>query len=199
MFKVIVIGDTTVGKSCAMRQFTSKGLKDIDEPTIGVEFGTKTISINGSKIQLLIWDTAGQENFRSITRSYYKSAACVLLVYDITRRGTFDHVVQWIDDLNEYGGNNTSIILVANKCDLDHIRQVATEEGDALAKECSMMFIEVSAKTGENLTEAFSQVTESFLDKINSGMVNREHYTPRSSELSLFRRSKGSKKKGSCC
>lgn len=94
VIKAIVIGDTTVGKSCFMMQFTSKIFVDFYDVTIGVEFGAKTLVVRNSNIKLQVWDTAGQENFRSITRSYYKSAICALVVYDITRKTTFEHVEQ---------------------------------------------------------------------------------------------------------
>ncbi|GAM27307.1 hypothetical protein SAMD00019534_104820 [Acytostelium subglobosum LB1] len=130
LFKYIVIGDTGVGKSCLLLQFTDKRFQPVHDLTIGVEFGARMINIDNKPIKLQIWDTAGQESFRSITRSYYRGSAGALLVYDITRRETFDHLTCWLKEARYYANNNMTIILIGNKSDLEQKRAVSYEEGE---------------------------------------------------------------------
>eukprot|EP01115_Flamella_aegyptia_P003183 TRINITY_DN1518_c0_g4_i1.p1 TRINITY_DN1518_c0_g4~~TRINITY_DN1518_c0_g4_i1.p1 ORF type:complete len:199 (-),score=29.15 TRINITY_DN1518_c0_g4_i1:78-674(-) len=155
LFKYIIVGDTAVGKSCLLLQFTDKRFQPVHDLTIGVEFGSRTISIEDNQIKLQIWDTAGQEKFRSITRSYYRGAAGALLVYDITRRETFDHLQSWLEDCRRYSNQNIVIMLIGNKCDLENKRQVSKEEGEAFAERNNLTFLETSAKTAQNVEEAF--------------------------------------------
>ena len=124
LFKYIIIGDTGVGKSCLLLQFTDKRFQPVHDLTIGVEFGARMITIDGKQIKLQIWDTAGQESFRSITRSYYRGAAGALLVYDITRRETFNHLTTWLDDARQHSSSHMVIMLIGNKSDLDARRDV---------------------------------------------------------------------------
>ena len=133
LFKFIVIGDTGVGKSCVVLQFIEGKTRTTHDVTIGVQFGAKTISVKDKNIKLQIWDTAGQENFRSITRSYYRSAIGALLVYDITRKETFSHVKNWLNQVKMNGNPHMEILLVGNKNDLQEERVITFEEGSALA------------------------------------------------------------------
>lgn len=120
ILKFIIVGDSSVGKSCLLLQFTDNRFKQAHDLTIGVEFGARTLSIDkNTSIKLQIWDTAGQESFRSITRSYYRGAICSLLVYDITRRTSFQNVVRWLEEMREHAYSKMLIILVGNKKDLD--------------------------------------------------------------------------------
>ena len=120
IFKFIIVGDSSVGKSCLLLQFTDNRFKQAHDLTIGVEFGARTLTIDKTtNIKLQIWDTAGQESFRSITRSYYRGAICSLLVYDITRRTSFQNVVRWLEEMREHAYSKMLIILVGNKKDLD--------------------------------------------------------------------------------
>jgi len=135
LFKYIIIGDTGVGKSCLLLQFTDKRFQPVHDLTIGVEFGARMITIDGKQIKLQIWDTAGQESFRSITRSYYRGAAGALLVYDITRRDTFNHLTSWLEDARQHSNSNMVIMLIGNKSDLEARREVKREEGEAFARE----------------------------------------------------------------
>ena len=134
--------------------------------TIGVEFGAKTIDINGKTIKIQIWDTAGQEAFQAITRTYYKGAIGALLVYDITRRETFTHVTKWLDDVRTNSSKNITVILIGNKKDLEDKRQVSYEEGEAFAKENGLMFLETSAKTAYNVVESFNLSAQCILNNI---------------------------------
>jgi len=127
----------------------------VHDITIGVEFGSRTIPIAGNQIKLQIWDTAGQEKFRSITRSYYRGAAGCLLVYDITRRETFEHLSTWLDDCRKYSNQNITVMLIGNKCDCENKRQVSREEGEEFARKNNLTFLEASAKTSENVEQAF--------------------------------------------
>jgi Ras-related protein Rab-2A len=134
LFKFIIIGDTNVGKSCLLLQFTDQRFRQDHDLTIGVEFGAKIVDVDGKSVRLQIWDTAGQESFRSITRSYYRGAAGVILVFDVTRRDTFTNLSRWIDEAHTHTGTDATIVLVGNKTDLDKRRTVTTEEGANFAK-----------------------------------------------------------------
>uniref|UniRef100_A0A7N4V2Y5 RAB2A, member RAS oncogene family n=1 Tax=Sarcophilus harrisii TaxID=9305 RepID=A0A7N4V2Y5_SARHA len=142
-----------VGKSCLLLQFTDKRFQPVHDLTIGVEFGARMITIDGKQIKLQIWDTAGQESFRSITRSYYRGAAGALLVYDITRRDTFNHLTTWLEDARQHSNSNMVIMLIGNKSDLESRREVKKEEGEAFAREHGLIFMETSAKTASNVEE----------------------------------------------
>ncbi|KAL4483919.1 hypothetical protein ABPG72_013925 [Tetrahymena utriculariae] len=191
LFKYIIIGDTGVGKSCILSQFIDKRFKEKHDVTIGVEFGARMISFDNKNIKLQIWDTAGQESFRSITRSYYRSAAGALLVYDITkqdnlyllaiqiqmqfllkRRESFQHLGRWLEEARQNGNPQMSFILVGNKCDLEQDRQVSYEEGEKFAKEHDLVYLEVSAKTAYNVEEAFKQTAKMIYEKINQGLID---------------------------
>ncbi|KAG0462921.1 hypothetical protein HPP92_021397 [Vanilla planifolia] len=178
LFKYIIIGDTGVGKSCLLLQFTDKRFQPVHDLTIGVEFGARMITIDNKPIKLQIWDTAGQESFRSITRSYYRGAAGALLVYDITRRETFNHLASWLEDARQHANANMTIMLIGNKCDLAHRRAVSTEEGQQFAKEHGLIFMEASAKTAQNVEEAFINTAATIYKKIQDGVfdVSNESY-----------------------
>ncbi|CAM0137775.1 Ras-related protein Rab-2A [Umbelopsis sp. WA50703] len=137
-----------------------------------VEFGTRFVTVDGKQIKLQIWDTAGQESFRSITRSYYRGAAGALLVFDITRRETFDHLVTWLEDVRKHANPNTSIMVLGNKNDLDSKRQVSREEAERFAKENDLFYLETSAKAANNVEEAFVKTTEDIYHKIKAGIFD---------------------------
>ncbi|KAK3872277.1 hypothetical protein Pcinc_022634 [Petrolisthes cinctipes] len=188
LFKYIIIGDTGVGKSCLLLQFTDKRFQPVHDLTIGVEFGARMITIDNKQIKLQIWDTAGQEAFRSITRSYYRGAAGALLVYDITRRETFNHLTQWLEDARQHSNSNMVIMLIGNKrqhsnsnmvimlignkSDLDSRREVKREEGEAFAREHGLVFMETSAKTAANVEEAFINTAREIYEKIQEGVFD---------------------------
>eukprot|EP00049_Salpingoeca_infusionum_P017458 m.353035 g.353035 ORF g.353035 m.353035 type:complete len:216 (-) comp16670_c0_seq1:920-1567(-) len=173
LFKYIIIGDSAVGKSCLLLQFTDRRFQPVHDLTIGVEFGARTVTIDGKQIKLQVWDTAGQESFRSITRSYYRGAAGALLVYDITRRETFNHLSIWLEDARAHSSDsNMVIMLIGNKTDLEAKRAVTREEGEQFAKEHGLAFMETSAKTSTGVEEAFNTTAQHIYDNIQQGKLD---------------------------
>ena len=164
--KYIIVGDSAVGKSCLLLQFTESRFVPVHDLTIGIEFGTKVIDVDGQKVKLQIWDTAGQESFRSITRSYYRGAAVCVLVYDITRRQSFEHIQGWLKEAREHGGEKMEVLLVGNKCDRETARNVTYEEGQRLAQNNNISFLETSAKTNQNVEQAFTIAASHVLQKV---------------------------------
>ncbi|KAJ3099980.1 Ras- protein Rab-2A [Phlyctochytrium planicorne] len=128
------------------------------ETTIGIEFGSQIVTVNGRRVKLQIWDTAGQESFRSISRAYYRGAIGCILVYDMTRRDTFTHLVSWLEDVKQHGNEEIRTTLIANKADLAARRQVSREEGEAFAAKHNLIYFEASAKSGQSVQEAFLAV-----------------------------------------
>lgn len=183
LFKYIIIGDTGmirfvyleillgVGKSCLLLQFTDKRFRTDHDLTIGVEFGARLVTIGGKQIKLQIWDTAGQESFRSITRSYYRGATGALLVYDISRRDTFNHLTRWLDEARQHANPKMVIMLIGNKSDLEK-REVSYEEGEKFAQENGLIFLETSAKTAQNVEEAFLKTAQKIFDNIQTGIYD---------------------------
>eukprot|EP00997_Jenningsia_sp_PLL12_P006802 NODE_3374_length_781_cov_97.823770_g2497_i1.p1 GENE.NODE_3374_length_781_cov_97.823770_g2497_i1~~NODE_3374_length_781_cov_97.823770_g2497_i1.p1 ORF type:complete len:207 (+),score=27.14 NODE_3374_length_781_cov_97.823770_g2497_i1:75-695(+) len=172
LFKYIIMGDSGVGKSCLLLQFTDKRFEPVHDLTIGVEFGARMVMIDNKQIKLQIWDTAGQESFRSITRSYYRGASGALLVYDVTRRETFDHLQSWLEDARQNSNTNMTIMLIGNKSDLDARRQVSVEEGQEFATQNGLIFLETSAKTAHNVDEAFIKTANVIFEKIQKGLLD---------------------------
>merc|ERR1719326_553733 len=171
LFKYIIVGDPGVGKSCLLLQFTDKRFRPDHDSTIGVEFGHRVVDIEGQRIKLQIWDTAGQEAFRSITRAYYRGATGALLVYDISRRSSFDHLAQWLMDARQNAQPNMVIILIGNKNDLEH-REVSFDEGAWFARQNGLFFLEASAKTGNNVEAAFLDTARQIYDNLQEGMYD---------------------------
>ncbi|ONI23538.1 hypothetical protein PRUPE_2G193600 [Prunus persica] len=160
VFKVVVIGDSAVGKTQILSRFTKNEFCFDSKSTIGVEFQTRTVTIKGKLIKAQIWDTAGQERYRAVTSAYYRGALGAMLVYDITKRQTFDHVARWVEELRAHADNSIVIMLVGNKADLGEQRDVPTEDAVEFAEDQGLFFSETSAFSGENVDTAFFSVLE---------------------------------------
>ncbi|GFH09990.1 uncharacterized protein HaLaN_05227, partial [Haematococcus lacustris] len=158
LFKVVLIGDSGVGKSNLLSRFTRNEFCLESKSTIGVEFATRSISVDGKTIKAQIWDTAGQERYRAITSAYYRGAVGALLVYDITKNPTFENVERWLKELRDHADSNIVIMLVGNKSDLRHLRCVLTEDAQAFCEKESLSFIETSALESTNVEKAFQQI-----------------------------------------
>ncbi|KAF4668608.1 Ras- protein Rab-4A [Perkinsus chesapeaki] len=167
--KIIIIGDAGSGKSCIIKQFLDGIFNGYESAhTIGIEFASKIIKVNGKRVKLQIWDTAGQERYRTVTRSYYKGAAGVVLVYDITCRDSYNHIPTWLQDAKRETGeiDNIPIIILGNKKDLStNSRQVSFLEASRFAQENSVLFMETSAATGEGIQEVFRTLTTRIFTK----------------------------------
>ncbi|KAK4264744.1 hypothetical protein QN277_025877 [Acacia crassicarpa] len=165
MFKLLMIGDSGVGKSSLLLSFTVDTFEDLT-PTIGVDFKVKHVTLGGKKLKLAIWDTAGQERFRTLTSSYYRGAQGIIMVYDVTRRETFTNLSEiWAKEIDLYSTNQDCIkMLVGNKVDKEGDRVVSKEEGINFAREYGCLFIECSAKTRINVQQCFEELVLKILD-----------------------------------
>ncbi|XP_004250277.1 ras-related protein RABA5a [Solanum lycopersicum] len=160
LFKIVLIGDSAVGKSNLLARFARDEFYPNSKSTIGVEFQTQKLDINGKEVKAQIWDTAGQERFRAVTSAYYRGAVGALLVYDISRRLTFENIGRWLNELQTHSDMNVVTILVGNKSDLKDAREVTTAEGKSLAEAQGLFFIETSALDSSNVTAAFQTVVK---------------------------------------
>ncbi|XP_061634822.1 ras-related protein Rab-11B-like isoform X1 [Phyllopteryx taeniolatus] len=158
LFKVVLIGDSGVGKSNLLSRFTRNEFNLESKSTIGVEFATRSLQVDGKTIKAQIWDTAGQERYRAITSAYYRGAVGALLVYDIAKHLTYENVERWLKELRDHADNNIVIMLVGNKSDLRHLRAVPTDEARAFAEKNTLSFIETSALDSTNVEEAFKNI-----------------------------------------
>ncbi|KAJ4788763.1 Ras-related protein Rab-11B [Rhynchospora pubera] len=161
LFKVVLIGDSGVGKSNLLSRFTRNEFSLESKSTIGVEFATRTIRVDDKVVKAQIWDTAGQERFdlyRAITSAYYRGAVGALVVYDVTRHVTFENVERWLKELRDHTDANMVIMLVGNKADLRHLRAVSTEDAQAFAEKENTFFMETSALESLNVENAFTEV-----------------------------------------
>ncbi|KAK6759148.1 hypothetical protein RB195_016392 [Necator americanus] len=155
LFKLLLIGDSGVGKSCLLLRFADDTYTESYISTIGVDFKIRTIELDGKTIKLQIWDTAGQERFRTITSSYYRGAHGIIVVYDITDQESFNNVKQWLQEIDRYACENVNKLLVGNKCDLTAKRAVETQAAKDYADQLGIPFLETSAKSSTNVEQAF--------------------------------------------
>jgi len=167
LFKLLLIGDSGVGKTCILFRFSEDAFNTTFISTIGIDFKIKTIELRGKKIKLQIWDTAGQERFHTITTSYYRGAMGIMLVYDITNAKSFDNIAKWLRNIDEHANEDVERMILGNKCDMTDKRVISKERGEAIAREHSIRFLETSAKTNINVEQAFVQLAESILEKTN--------------------------------
>ncbi|KAJ3681213.1 hypothetical protein LUZ60_015702 [Juncus effusus] len=184
LFKVVIIGDSAVGKSNLLSRYARNEFNLHSKATIGVEFQTQSMEIDGKEVKAQIWDTAGQERFRAVTSAYYRGAFGALVVYDISRRSTFDNVGRWLQELNTHSDTTVVKMLVGNKCDLENIREVSVDEGKTLAETEGLFFMETSALDSTNVKTAFEIVIKDIYNNVSRKILNSDSYK---AELSLNR------------
>ncbi|KAI8325571.1 GTP-binding protein SAS1, partial [Martensiomyces pterosporus] len=155
LMKLLLIGDSGVGKSCVLLRFSDDSFTPSFITTIGIDFKIRTIELDGKRIKLQIWDTAGQERFRTITTAYYRGAMGILLVYDVTDERSFNNIENWYRNIEQHASEGVNKILIGNKCDIEERRAVPKEKGQKLAEELGIKFLETSAKSNTNVDEAF--------------------------------------------
>ncbi|KAI3795745.1 hypothetical protein L1987_38402 [Smallanthus sonchifolius] len=178
LFKIVLIGDSAVGKSNLLARFARDEFYPNSKSTIGVEFQTQKIEIKGKEIKAQIWDTAGQERFRAVTSAYYRGAVGALLVYDISRRQTFQSIGRWLNELHTHSDMNVVSILVGNKSDLKDAREVSTEEGKLLAESEGLFFMETSALDSSNVTAAFETVVKEIYNILSRKVMESQKHEP---------------------
>jgi len=165
LFKILLIGDSSVGKTSICTRFTDNAFSEAFIATLGVDFKIKVLNIDGKKVRLQVWDTAGQERFRTITQAFYRGAHGIVVVYDITDRQSFQNVQRWLEDVERYAPDNVLKMLVGNKSDLVDQRDVVTKEAMDFAKSNNLLFMEVSAKTCSNIETLFSDIATTLTRK----------------------------------
>lgn len=176
--KVIVVGSMASGKSCLLLRYIHNQFKPDISSTIGVDFRTRTLEVRGMSIDLKFWDTAGQEGFQSVARTYYREAAAALLVYDITSRVSFTQLPSWLQAVRDNTGNKELVVtLVGTKADMVSERRVTKEEGEAFARERNLLFVEASAKTGEGVEQAFMLTANAIARKVDQGLFSVDEPT----------------------
>eukprot|EP00188_Purpureofilum_apyrenoidigerum_P004106 Plantae.Rhodophyta-Purpureofilum_apyrenoidigerum.ctg4491.p1 GENE.Plantae.Rhodophyta-Purpureofilum_apyrenoidigerum.ctg4491~~Plantae.Rhodophyta-Purpureofilum_apyrenoidigerum.ctg4491.p1 ORF type:complete len:209 (+),score=49.61 Plantae.Rhodophyta-Purpureofilum_apyrenoidigerum.ctg4491:242-868(+) len=177
LFKLLLIGDSSVGKSCLLLRFSDGSFNESQMSTIGVDFKIRTLELDGRTFKLQIWDTAGQERFRTIAAAYYRGAHGIIIVYDVTNQQSFDNVEMWLSEVNKYGSGEVNKLLVGNKSDLKSKRVVDTEKGKEFAESNGMKFLETSAKTAENVEEAFLTMTREIFQQVGNEVTKDKKST----------------------
>eukprot|EP00536_Pseudo-nitzschia_multiseries_P014399 jgi/Psemu1/310922/fgenesh1_kg.697_\ len=159
-FKLVLLGDTAVGKSCLVVRFVRDEFFEFQEPTIGAAFLTQTVALDDSTVKFEIWDTAGQERYRSLAPMYYRGAAAAIVVYDITNPDSFTGAKSWVKELQRRGDPNVVIALAGNKADLESRRKVEFEEANSYAEENGILHLETSAKNANNVKALFVEIAK---------------------------------------
>eukprot|EP01035_Chromulina_nebulosa_P019216 gene19216-25067_t len=186
--KLLMIGDSGVGKTCLLLRYANDSFSPTFITTIGIDFKIKNIQLDGKRIKLQIWDTAGQERFRTITTSYFRGAQGILLVYDVTDRQTFVSIRNWVAQIQMHADVNVNKILIGNKCDINDHRVVSFEEGESLAKEYNIHFFETSAKQDINVEKSFLTIATDVKNRLiadggsNNGTTGGHRITPPSNQ-----------------
>ena len=203
-FKLIMLGDVAVGKTSIVTRFVDNEFKSTYHCTVGVEYKVKSLKLDPyTHVNLKIWDTCGEEKYRTITRQYYRNSNGVVLVFDLTNKNSFDKLSGWLNDIKEYGPNDICIILVGNKSDVQDRKLSLFEEGKKLAMNYKMPYIEVSAKTGTNVLSMFENITKKMIDNISTKKDN-EDIIPKNKITLIKNTMKGTgtikiKQDGGCC
>ncbi len=200
MFKVVLIGDMKVGKTNIVSRYIKNEFNKDSMSTIGVEFGSKELVIEGHNVKVQIWDTAGQEKYKSITNAYYKGAKGAFVVYDITNKNSFDNADNWLNNLRASADKKCSIILIGNKSDLEDKREVSIEQGEEKAKNSEIAFMETSALSGDNIDKAFEMMINEAYKICHSEMLADVNIDiGKSDELSLKRPKEETPDNKKCC
>ncbi|XP_077404233.1 ras-related protein Rab-25-like [Vanacampus margaritifer] len=173
VFKVVLIGESGVGKSNLLTRFTKNEFNSDSRTTIGVEFSTRTVQLDNCTIKMQVWDTAGLERYRAITSAYYRGAVGALLVYDISKHLTYESAERWLKELYDHADPHIVVMLVGNKRDLEDLRTVPAEEAKAFAENMGLMFMETSALESTNVEAAFIDVLTAIHHKVASRQVTR--------------------------
>ena len=205
LYKIVLIGDSGVGKSNLLSRFTRDEFNLESRSTIGVEFATRTLEIDGKRVKAQIWDTAGQERYRAITSAYYRGAVGALIVYDIAKTESYESVSRWLKELKEHADANIIIELVGNKSELDHLRAVPTEEAKNFAMENNLLFTEASALSSDNVDLSFHQLLKNIYEMISKHQLenndSKQTNTAGGPTISLTPapQEKKNKNNGGCC
>ncbi|KAL3851409.1 hypothetical protein ACJIZ3_013291 [Penstemon smallii] len=204
LFKLVLIGDSGVGKSNLLSRFTRNEFSLESKSTIGVEFATRSLTVDGKVIKAQIWDTAGQERYRAITSAYYRGAVGALLVYDVTRHSTYESVERWLKELRDHTDPNIVVMLIGNKSDLRHLVAVSTEDGTSFAETESLYFMETSALDATNVDNAFSEVLTQIYRVVSkktmeTGEDGAGSNVPSKGEKIDVNKDVSAMKKGGCC
>lgn len=184
LFKLLLIGDSGVGKTCILFRFSEDAFNTSFISTIGIDFKIRTIELEDKKIKLQIWDTAGQERFRTITTAYYRGAMGIMLVYDVTNEKSFDNIKNWIRNIEEHANTDVEKMILGNKCDIVDRRQVPKERGDQLAIEYNIKFMETSAKSSYNIEDAFINLARDIKTKMEQKMKEQTN-PPRGNRIRI--------------
>lgn len=193
--KLLMIGDSGVGKTCLLLRYANSSFSPTFITTIGIDFKIKNIELGGKRIKLQIWDTAGQERFRTITTSYFRGAQGILLVYDVTDRSSFNSIRNWVGQINQHADVHVNKILIGNKCDMQDGRVVSTEEGEALAQEYKIKFYETSAKTDIMVEDGFLAISSDVKDRL----VSEGRPGPTGKNININNENSGGSGKGCPC
>ena len=196
-FKILLIGDLGVGKSCVILRYVEGDFPGNIMSSIGVDFKTKKIDLDDRLIKMQIWDTAGHEKFRTITTSYYKSAHAIIILYDITQKTSFDHIKNWITEIDKFGKQGVLKVIVGNKLDLENNRKIKKEDAENLALKYGVKLWEVSAKDNTNIEEMFVDTIKTLLER-NSKIINDIPGSSMNNNFFLNTNIKEKKKK-KCC
>jgi small GTP-binding protein len=205
LLKIVLIGDSGVGKTNLLARFTRDQFNPDSKSTIGVEFATKTLQVEGKTVKAQIWDTAGQERYRAITSAYYRGAIGALLLYDVSASLTFQSLSRWLQELRENADSNIVVMLVGNKCDLTELRAVSTDEGVGFAKSENLLFIETSALDATNVSESFTRLMTEIVHRLSKtelpkdGGVAPGRPNPHTGVPIIVPPSGDGKKKKGCC
>jgi len=197
LIKLLLIGDSGVGKSCLLLRFSDDSFTPSFITTIGIDFKIRTVELDGKRIKLQIWDTAGQERFRTITTAYYRGAMGILLVYDVTDERSFNNIRNWIRNIEQHASEGVNKILIGNKCDVLEKKVISKEQGQALANEFGIKFLETSAKSSTGVEDAFLSLARDIKKRLIDSPETTEKTEKKSDNIDL--KEKPTQKSGGCC